>query len=203
MLARSLISAGRFLSQAEPCDWTARGSSSFPVSGICTRIIRHQARSRWSCIWQMEWSARATWARTSCSFCPCAIAYEAPKLGLPVAGHVPLAVTIAEGAASGIKSIEHLSEFRVFRECAGKVQPYDAERCRPLFDRLAAKNVWQTPTLGFMRMLADVFSGKPMPHAEYASDSLLELTRKNIEASKLDEQTLSFLRSMSTTSLVV
>ena len=119
------------------------------------------------------------------------------------AGHVPLSVTIAESAASGIKSIEHLSEFRVFRECAGKVQPYDAERCRPLFDQLAANNVWQTPTLGFFRVLPDIFSGKPMPHAEYASDSSLELIRKNIEASKLDEQAMAFLRSMSKTSLTV
>jgi hypothetical protein len=132
-----------------------------------------------------------------------AIADEAPKLGLSFAGHVPLAVTIDEGAASGIKSIEHLSESRVFRECAGKVQPYDAERCRPLFDKLAANSVWQTPTLAFFRVLPDVFSGKPMPHAEYASDSLLELTRRNIEASKLDEQALSFLRSMSKTFLTV
>ena len=113
-----------------------------------------------------------------------AIADETPKLGLPFAGHIPLAVTIDEGAASGIKSIEHLSESRVFRECAGKPQPYDAERCRPLFDKLAANNVWQTPTLAFFRVLPDVFSGKPMPHAEYASESLLELTRRNIEASK-------------------
>jgi imidazolonepropionase-like amidohydrolase len=130
-----------------------------------------------------------------------AIADEAPKVGLPFAGHVPLAVTIDEGAASGIKSIEHLSESRIFRECTGTVQPYDAERCRPLFDKLAANHVWQTPTLGFFRELPDVFSGKPMPHAEYASDSLLELTRANIAASKLDEQALSFLRSMSKTSL--
>jgi imidazolonepropionase-like amidohydrolase len=132
-----------------------------------------------------------------------AIADEAPRLGLPFAGHVPLAVTIAEGAASGIQSIEHFSESRVFRECAGKAQPYDAERCRPLFDKLAANNVWQTPTLGFFRVLPDVFSGKPMPHVEYASDTLLELNRKNIEASKLDEQALSFMRSMSKTSLTV
>jgi imidazolonepropionase-like amidohydrolase len=132
-----------------------------------------------------------------------AVADEAPRLGLPFAGHVPFAVTIAEGAASGIQSIEHFSESRVFRECAGKVQPYDPERCRPLFDKLAANNVWQTPTLGFFRALPDVFSGKPMPHAEYASDGLLELTRMNIEASKLDEQALAFLRSMSKTSLAV
>ena len=48
------------------------------------------------------------------------------------------------------------------------------------------------------------FSGKPMPHAEYASDSLLGTdTQGDIEASKLNEQALSFLRSMSKTSLTV
>jgi hypothetical protein len=132
-----------------------------------------------------------------------AIADEAPKLGLPFAGHVPLAVTIDEGAASGMKSIEHLSESRVFRECTGKPQPYDAERCRPLFDKIAANNVWHTPTLGFFRAMPEVFSGKPMPHAEYASDSLLELTRRMTQALTLNEQALSFLRSMSKTSLTV
>ena len=38
-----------------------------------------------------------------------AIADETLKLALPFAGHIRLAVTIDEGAASGIKSIEHLS----------------------------------------------------------------------------------------------
>ena len=57
-----------------------------------------------------------------------AIADETQNLGLPFVGHIPLAVTIDDGAASGIKSIEHLSESRVFRECAGKPQPYDADR---------------------------------------------------------------------------
>ena len=132
-----------------------------------------------------------------------AIADETRKLGLPFAGHIPLAVTIDEGAASGITSIEHLSESRVFLECAGKPAPYDAERCRPLFAKLAANHMWQTPTLGFFQVLPDVFSGKPLPHAEYASDSLLELTRRNMEASKLNEQALSFLRSMSKTSVTV
>jgi imidazolonepropionase-like amidohydrolase len=132
-----------------------------------------------------------------------AIAEEATKAGLMFAGHVPLAVTLDEAATSGIRSIEHLSEFRVFRECAGKVQPYDAGGCRPLFDKLAENNIWQTPTIAFYRVLADVFSAKPMPHAEYASDSLLEVTRKIIEGSKLDDQAMAFLRSMSATSLTV
>jgi Amidohydrolase family len=132
-----------------------------------------------------------------------AIAGEAPKLGLPFAGHIPFAVTIAEGAASGMRTVEHFSESRVFRECAGTTQPYDAGRCRPLFDELATRGIWQTPTLAFFRALPDVFSGKPMPHAEYATDSLLELTRKNIEVSKLDERALSLIRSFSRTSLTV
>jgi imidazolonepropionase-like amidohydrolase len=42
-----------------------------------------------------------------------------------------------------------------------------------------------------------------MPHAEYATDSLLALTRKNIEVSKLDERALSLIRSLSRTSLTV
>src|ERR1700747_3341946 len=54
-----------------------------------------------------------------------AIADEAPKVGLPFAGHVPFGVTVEEAADSGIKSIEHLANFRVFRECSGK-EPYSA-----------------------------------------------------------------------------
>ena len=48
-----------------------------------------------------------------------------------------------------------------------------------------------------------MFSGKPLPYAEYASDALLELTRKNAAVSKLDEQALSFFRSNAKTSLIV
>src|SRR5205823_14122859 len=48
-----------------------------------------------------------------------AIADEAPKLGLSFAGHIPLKVTIEEGIASGMKSIEHLTESRLFLECPG------------------------------------------------------------------------------------
>ena len=132
-----------------------------------------------------------------------AIAEEAPKVGLPFAGHVPLAVTIAEGVASGMKSIEHFSESRVFRECTGKAQPYDAASCRPLFDKLAATTVWQTPTVAFSRALPDVLAGKPMSHAEYASDSQLAFVRQMMTAVKLDEQALAFFRSNSQTSLTV
>jgi imidazolonepropionase-like amidohydrolase len=132
-----------------------------------------------------------------------AIADEAPKARLPFAGHVPRALTVAEAVASGMKSIEHLGEFRLFRECGTPPAPYDAETCRALFDQLAAKGVWQTPTADFFRVLPEVFLGKPLPHAEYASDSLLDLTRKNREASKLDDAALSGFRAMARTSVTV
>jgi imidazolonepropionase-like amidohydrolase len=132
-----------------------------------------------------------------------AIADETRRLGLPFAGHVPRAITIAESATSGIASIEHLGEFRLFRECGERAPTYDAASCRGLFERLVAHHVWQTPTLDFFRVLPEVFSGKPLPHAEYASDSLLEMTRKNREGSKLDDAALAFFRSMGHTSLTV
>jgi imidazolonepropionase-like amidohydrolase len=46
-----------------------------------------------------------------------------------------------------------------------------------------------------------MFSGKPLPHAEYASDVLLEMTRANVKESKLDEAALSFFRTNNKTSL--
>jgi Amidohydrolase family len=132
-----------------------------------------------------------------------AIADETPKAGLPFAGHVPRAVTVAEAVASGMRSIEHFGEFRLFRECGTRPAPYDAASCRALFEQLAAKGVWQTPTADFVRVLPDVFSGKPLPHAEYASDSLLDLTRKNRDASKLDDAALATFRAMGRTSVTV
>lgn len=129
-----------------------------------------------------------------------AIAEDAPKVGLSFSGHVPFSVTVEEAADSGIKSIEHLANYRVFRECSGK-EPYSAASCQPLFDKLAAKGVSQTPTMAFFQAIPDVFSGKPLRHAEYASDSLLELTRKNVEVSKLDEHALASLRANAKISL--
>jgi amidohydrolase family protein len=132
-----------------------------------------------------------------------AIADEAAKAGLPFAGHIPLTVSVAEGASSGIKSIEHLSEYRLVRECTGKAMPYERDRCWPVFEKLAAHKVWQTPTITFFRSIPNLFSGKPMRHAEYASDSSLDLVRKNREASKPDAQALTYFRDMSVQSLTV
>jgi imidazolonepropionase-like amidohydrolase len=125
-----------------------------------------------------------------------AIAEEAPKAGLTFAGHVPSAVSVEEAADAGMRSIEHLANYRVFGDCGTgeTVESFDLSSCAKLFDKLAAKGVWQTPTMEFFQTLPDVFSGAPMPHAEYASDSLLKLTRENVELSHLDAKTLDRFR---------
>jgi imidazolonepropionase-like amidohydrolase len=118
---------------------------------------------------------------------------EASKVGLTVSGHVPMSVTVEEAADAGIRSIEHLANYEVLGECSTG-ETYSLSGCLRLFDKLAAKGVWQTPTLAFEQTLPDVFEGKPLPHAEYASDSLLELTSRNIEVSHLSKATLDKLR---------
>ena len=83
-----------------------------------------------------------------------AIADEARRQKLPVAGHVPLKVTIQEGVDAGMVSIEHLSEDgRVWKACSGGSQ-YRPDACRPFFEMLARRHVWQTPTLLAMAELA-------------------------------------------------
>jgi imidazolonepropionase-like amidohydrolase len=122
-----------------------------------------------------------------------AIADEAPKVGLTFAGHVPMGVTVEEAADAGMRSIEHLANYRVFGDCSSG-DTYSPKECAPLFDKLAAKGVWETPTMEFFQTLPDVFSGAPLAHAEYASDSLLALTHDNVRVSHLNAKTLDKLR---------
>src|SRR5215471_9584520 len=118
---------------------------------------------------------------------------EASQVRLTVSGHVPLSVKVEEAADVGIRSIEHLANYEVLGECSTG-ETYSLSSCLRLFDKLAAKGVWQTPTLAFEQTLPDVFEGKPLRHAEYASDSLLELTRHNIEVSQVPKASLDKLR---------
>jgi hypothetical protein len=122
-----------------------------------------------------------------------AIAGEAPKVGLNFAGHVPMEVTVEEAADAGMKSIEHLANYRVFGDCSTG-DTYSPQQCASLFDKLAAKGVWETPTMEFFQTLPDVFSGAPLPHSEYASDSLLKLTRDNVRVSHVSAKTLDKIR---------
>jgi imidazolonepropionase-like amidohydrolase len=75
-----------------------------------------------------------------------AIADEARRQNLPLAGHVPRGLTVEQVVEAGQRSIEHLSNGDVWRRCSGG-PVYKAEACRPLFEMLAKKGVWQTPTL--------------------------------------------------------
>jgi imidazolonepropionase-like amidohydrolase len=131
-----------------------------------------------------------------------AIAEESRKLGVPFVGHVPWAITIEEAAEAGIKSIEHLANFRVFTECSMS-PPHQQIPCETRFKSLAARGVWQTPTIAFTAAIPALFNGEPMPHAEYASASLLEATRENARFSKFDEQKSAWFTGNAKASLPV
>jgi ketosteroid isomerase-like protein len=49
-----------------------------------------------------------------------ALAEEANRLGLPVAGHVPVEVRASEASDAGQRSIEHPGHFNVLLECSGR-----------------------------------------------------------------------------------
>jgi imidazolonepropionase-like amidohydrolase len=111
-----------------------------------------------------------------------AITEEARRQKLPVAGHVPLKVTIQEGVDAGMVSIEHLSEGgRVWKACSGGSQ-YRPDACRPFFEMLARRRVWQTPTLLALAELAVIgtpASAISRDEMMYASKRLLEMHAGN------------------------
>lgn len=75
-----------------------------------------------------------------------AIADEARRQDLPLAGHVPLGLTAEQVIEAGQRDIEHLSNMTLWRPCSGGPQ-YRPEACRPFSERLARWGVWHTPTL--------------------------------------------------------
>jgi imidazolonepropionase-like amidohydrolase len=74
---------------------------------------------------------------------------EARRLSLPVAGHVPGAVTPEEAANAGQRSIEHLRD---------EIEPFcrrgDAAECVRLAAIFRARGTWQVPTLVALRAKA-------------------------------------------------
>jgi len=92
-----------------------------------------------------------------------AAAAEAHKQGLPIVGHVPDKVRLAETAAAGQKSIEHLmgifeacsSEEDKFIEGKGSLEllltTYTQQKCDTAISLLAQNQVWQVPTLAWQR----------------------------------------------------
>jgi imidazolonepropionase-like amidohydrolase len=74
-----------------------------------------------------------------------AIVDEAKRQNLTVVGHVPLTVSIQEATEAGMKSIEHLAEFRIVDECS------DPAKCQSLMALFKKYGTWQTPTLVELR----------------------------------------------------
>jgi len=110
-----------------------------------------------------------------------AIAAEARRQHLPLAGHIPLGLTAEQVIDAGQGDIEHLSNLQLWRPCSGG-QEYSAERCRPFFDMLARKRIWQTPTLVASSEIATIgtpASAVPADRMAYASKSLREMWAGN------------------------
>jgi hypothetical protein len=104
-----------------------------------------------------------------------ALAAAAREAGLPLAGHVPLGMTVEQVSAAGQKSIEHaglqlaadcmpdgqkampaMLNAWISRGYKGKFEESlswwsrrDPAACAALYSRLARRGTWVTPTLGF------------------------------------------------------
>jgi Amidohydrolase family len=107
-----------------------------------------------------------------------AIAEEARRQSLPLAGHVPLKVTVQEAVDAGLTNIEHLSEDgRVWKACSGGPK-YRPEACQPFFEMLAHRRIWQTPTLLALSELSTIGTPASAVSSEqlaYATKSLRDM----------------------------
>ena len=84
-----------------------------------------------------------------------AIAKEARKQKLRLAGHLPMKVSLEEAIHAGQGDIEHLSNLTLWEHCSGS-NDYSSASCRTTFERLARRHVWQTPTLAFWGEVATI-----------------------------------------------
>jgi len=84
-----------------------------------------------------------------------AVADEAQRQHLPLAGHIPRGLTIEQVVDAGQRSVEHFSNGDVWRMCS-RGRTYRPEACQSLFRMLAEKGVWQTPTLLAMSELLTI-----------------------------------------------
>ena len=78
-----------------------------------------------------------------------AVLAAARRVGLPVAGHVPAAITPEEAALAGQRSIEHLRD-----EIEPFCTPGAVDACARLATLFRTEHVWQVPTLTTLRSKA-------------------------------------------------
>ena len=119
-----------------------------------------------------------------------AIAEEAKRQNLVLAGHLPRGITVEQAVSAGQRSIEHLASLRLVNQCLGG-QPYSEERCRSLFDDLAKSGIWQTPTLVNWRKMftLDTPDGNPdQDHVAYLSPGFRDFLSINRQMSNLTPQ---------------
>jgi hypothetical protein len=110
-----------------------------------------------------------------------AIAEEARKLNLPIAGHVPSGLTVEEVIDAGQRDIEHLSNLTLWRPCSGGNE-YRPASCRPFFEMLARRGIWQTPTIAAWRELGTIgtpASAVSPDRLAYANKSLRDMWAGN------------------------
>lgn len=111
-----------------------------------------------------------------------AAAARARELGLPLAGHLPGDVSLADAAAAGMRSIEHLrEEIEVFCHRA------EPAACADEIATLRAHDVWQTPTLVVID--AKTRMREPSFAAPAAAEALPPVVREmwqSLRASRLD-----------------
>jgi len=135
-----------------------------------------------------------------------AIVDEARRQKLPVAGHVPLKVTIQEGIDAGMVSIEHFSEDgRVWKACSGGSE-YRPDACRPFFEMLARRRVWQTPTLlalAELPVIGTPASSISRNEMAYANKRLLEMHAGNQSFFVKNPEVVGILKNLAEVGKVV
>lgn len=128
-----------------------------------------------------------------------AVVEEARRQNLPVAGHVPLTVSIQEGVDAGMRSIEHLSEDgRVWKACSGG-STYRPQACRAFFEMLARRGVWQTPTLRALEELTAIGTSASRispDHLAYANSGFLAMHAANQRVFVTRPELVTILRSL-------
>jgi imidazolonepropionase-like amidohydrolase len=110
-----------------------------------------------------------------------AIAEEARRQNLRLAGHVPIGLTVEQAIDAGQRDIEHLSNWQLWRPCSGGAE-YRPEACRPFFEMLVRRGIWQTPTLGAASELPTIGTPASAVSADrmaYAGKSIRDMWAAN------------------------
>lgn len=101
-----------------------------------------------------------------------AIADEARRQNLPLAGHVPRGLTVEQVIDAGQRDIEHLNNLDLWKSCSGGPE-YKPDACRPLWERMARREVWSGPTLAALAEVATIGT----PASSLGADRMAYATR--------------------------